>query len=393
MKLLFEVFWEVMNLIFVTNMLNHHQYALCEAFKRHFDDFRLVTTEKTQGIGYQTAKDADFVLHYENSENKKNIEKLICDADVVIFGACSNALIEMRIKQNKLSFLYSERFFKKGVWRRFIPSTRKAIENRIVQYKDKNIYVLCASAYLPYDLKLLGFPVEKCFKWGYFPATNKYDVETLINNKSGGKIKLLWVGRMLGLKHPDDAVKLAKELKKSGIDFELSLVGDGALTESLKSTVKNNGLSDCVHLLGSKSTEEVRSYMEEASIFLFTSDRNEGWGAVLNEAMNSGCAVVASHAIGSVPFLINDGKNGLIYRSGDIEDLYEKVKYLIDNKEKTAELGKNAYITLACLWNAETAAERFKQLVQVINAGGADDLFNDGPCSKAEVLKDDWRLL
>lgn len=391
MKLLFEVFWEVMNLIFVTNILNHHQYALCEAFRRHFDDFRLVTTEKTQGIGYQTAKDADFVLHYENSENKKNIEKLICNADVVIFGACSNALIEMRIKQNKLSFLYSERFFKKGVWRRFIPSTRKAIENRIVQYKDKNIYVLCASAYLPYDLKLLGFPVEKCFKWGYFPATNKYDVETLLNKKSASKIKLLWVGRMLEWKHPDDAVKLAKELKQSGIDFELSLVGDGVLKEQLEATVKNYELGDCVRLLGSKTPEEVRHYMEDASVFLFTSDRYEGWGAVLNEAMNSGCAVVASHAIGSVPFLINDGKNGLIYRSGDIEDLYEKVKFLIENQNKAAELGKKAYSTLTGLWNAETAAERFIELVQAIKAGDTTDLFDDGPCSRAAVLKDDWR--
>ena len=372
-------------------MLNHHQYALCEAFGEQFDDFKLVTTEKTQGIGYQTAKDAEFVFHYENSENRGDIEEIILNADIVIFGACPNELIEMRMKENKLSFLYSERFFKKGVWRRFIPKTRKAVYERITRYKNNEMYVLCASAYLPYDLKLIGFPIEKCFKWGYFPATNKYDADALINNKSCGKIKLLWVGRMLDLKHPDDAVKLAKKLKKSGIDFELNLLGDGALTESLKSTVKNNGLNDCVHLLGSKSIEEVRRYMEEASIFLFTSDRNEGWGAVLNEAMNSGCAVVASHAIGSVPFLINDGKNGLIYRSGDIEDLYEKVKYLIDNKEKTAELGKNAYITLACLWNAETAAERFAQLVKAIKAGGSVDLFNDGPCSKAELLTDDWR--
>lgn len=380
-----------MNLIFVTNMLNHHQYALCKAFGEYFDDFKLVTTQKTTGIGYQTAQDAEFVLHYENSENKENIEKLILDADTVIFGACPNNLIEMRMKENKLSFLYSERFFKKGVWRRFIPKTRKAVDERIARYKSNEMYVLCASAYLPYDLKLMGFPMEKCFKWGYFPETNKYDADALINNKSGGKIKLLWVGRMLDWKHPDDAVILAEKLKKSGIDFELNLVGDGVLRESLEALVNNKGLSDCVHLLGSKTPEEVRRYMEEASIFLFTSDRNEGWGAVLNEAMNSGCAVVASHAIGSVPFLINDGENGLIYRSGDIEDLYEKVKYLIDNKEKNAELGKNAYITLACLWNAETAAERFKRLVQAIKAGGSVDLFNDGPCSEAAVLTDDWR--
>lgn len=380
-----------MNLIFVTNMLNHHQYALCEAFKKHFEDFKLVTTEKIQGIGYQTAEDADFVLHYENNENKENIEKLICDADAVIFGACPNNLIEMRMRDNKLSFLYSERFFKKGTWRRFIPSTRKVLEDRIVKYRNKNMYVLCASAYLPYDLNLLGFPLEKCFKWGYFPTTNNYDVETLINKKSGGKIKLLWIGRLLEWKHPDDAVRLAERLKKSGVDFELNLVGDGVLREKLETTVNNKGLSDCVHLLGSKSTEEVRHYMEEASIFLFTSDRNEGWGAVLNEAMNSGCAVVASRAIGSVPFLINNGENGLIYQSGNINDLYEKVKYLIDHMNENAKLGKKSYGTLTDLWNSETAAERFKQLCKAIKTGGTTDLFQDGPCSKATVLKDSWR--
>lgn len=158
-----------MNLIFVTNMLNHHQYALCKAFRESFDDFKLVTTQKTTGIGYQTAQDAEFVLHYENSEKKENIEKLICDADVVIFGACPNNFIGMRMKENKLSFLYSERFFKKGTWRRFIPSTRKGVENRIVQYKDKNMYVLCASAFLTYDLKLLGFPVKNALSGGTFP--------------------------------------------------------------------------------------------------------------------------------------------------------------------------------------------------------------------------------
>lgn len=382
---------EVMNLIFVTNILNHHQYALCKAFGEYFDNFKLVTTQKTTAIGYQTSQDAEFVLHYENKENKEHIEKLILNADAVIFGSCPNSLIEMRMKENKLSFLYSEHFFKKGVWRRFIPSTHKAVYERITRYKNNEMYVLCASAYLSYDLKLVRFPTEKCFKWGYFPATKNYDVNTMINNKSSDKIKLLWAGRILDWKHPDDAVHLAKKLKKSGIDFELNIVGDGKLAKKLKSMVKNNGLSDCVHLLGSKSSEEVRHYMEESLIFLFTSDRNEGWGAVLNEAMNSGCAVVASHAIGSVPFLIDNRKNGLIYRSGEIQDLYEKVKYLIENRNKAEELGKNAYATLVGLWKAEIAAERFKRLVQAIKAGNATHLFEDGPCSNAAVLKGDWR--
>lgn len=61
-------------------------------------------------------------------------------------------------------------------------------------------------------------------------------------------------------------------------------------------------LNDYVTFTGPVQSDKVRGFMERAGIFLFTSDRQEGWGAVLNESMNSGCAVVASHAIGSVPF-------------------------------------------------------------------------------------------
>ncbi len=69
----------------------------------------------------------------------------------------------------------------------------------------------------------------------------------------------------------------------------------------------------------------------------------------------------------------------------------KKVKYLIDNKEKTAELGKSAYITLTDLWNAEIAAERFIKLAENIQSGNKNNLFEDGPCSGAAVLKDNWR--
>ena len=75
--------------------------------------------------------------------------------------------------------------------------------------------------------------------------------------------------------------------------------------------------------------EQVREYMEKSEIHIFTSDRNEGWGAVLNESMNSACVPVANKAIGSVPYLINDGNNGFMYK--DENELYEKVKYLLNN--------------------------------------------------------------
>ena len=109
------------------------------------------------------------------------------------------------------------------------------------------------------------------------------------------------------------------------------MIGIGNEFDAIKNLIENYNLTDCVKLLGAVKSDKVRKYMENANIFLFTSDCNEGWGAVLNESMNSGCAVVASHAIGSVPFLLENKKNGIIYNDRDINTLYESVLYLIKN--------------------------------------------------------------
>ncbi len=74
--------------------------------------------------------------------------------------------------------------------------------------------------------------------------------------------------------------------------------------------------------------EEVRAAMERSEIYLVTSDRKEGWGAVVNEAMNSGCAVVADHMIGAAPWLIRQGENGWMYRDGEEQELFRTVERL-----------------------------------------------------------------
>ena len=122
-----------------------------------------------------------------------------------------------------------------------------------------------------------------------------------------------------------------------------------------------------------------------------TSDRQEGWGAVLNEAMNSGCAVVASHSAGSTHYLIKHKENGLIYTSGNIDDLYNKVKYLLNDPAEQKKLGASAYNTITDEWNAQTAAQRLVRLFKaVLDGEKSPDLYPSGPCSKAYVIKDDW---
>ena len=158
------------------------------------------------------------------------------------------------------------------------------------------------------------------------------------------------------------------------------------MSNKIASMIREKKLEDCVHMLGAMSPEEVRQHMEEANIFLFTSDQNEGWGAVLNEAMNSGCAVIASNMVGPAPFLIRDGVNGLIYKYGDKDDLVRKMIYLLDDATRAKNLGREAYAAITKVWNAQTAANRLKELISCIELRKLETMYNCGPLSAAETI-------
>lgn len=386
-----------MRIVFFSNFLNHHQLPLCnELIKKENIKFTFIATEPIPqsrlDMNYEDMnKKYSFVLcTYESSKNVQIALRLGEEADVVIIGAAPLFYIENRLKnKNKLTFRFCERSFKKGLWRRFIPKIRKKIIDEYIQYKDYRFYVLGASAFASSDLVKCGFPQEKCYCWGYFPEIKRYsDIKKILKLKHPASI--LWVARFIEWKHPEIPIFVAKHLKEEGYSFKLNLVGNGKLEGKLKQMIEEYHLQDFVCLCGSMNPNEVREYMEKSKIFLFTSDYNEGWGAVLNEAMNSACAVIASHAIGSVPFLIKNKKNGLIYQNGKIEDLYKNVKLLLENPRLCDLYGEEAYKTMLQEWNAKVAVERFLKLSEYLINDNNYNLYLNGPCSIAPIYKNGW---
>lgn len=251
--------------------------------------------------------------------------------------------------------------------------------------------MLCASAFTAADYAKFGLFHNRCYKWGYFPEAIQYpNIDDLIDRKA--KTTILWCGRFLDWKHPDDVIEAAKKLRDAGYHFEIEMIGIGEMERQLKQQAFETGLSETnIRFLGSMPPEAVRSHMENAGIYLFTSDRQEGWGAVLNEAMNSGCAVIASDAAGATPYLVNDGVNGSVYHSGDVQELYEKMRRLLESTTMQSNFGREAYRTITELWNAKIAAKRFLMLSQaLLNGEDALRMFADGPCSPAEPLREDW---
>lgn len=385
----------MIKIAFFTNYLFHHQYPLCREMMKDPDvEFTFVSceplTQERISMGYDDLSTLSFVIRsFESESAYDKAMQLAIDADVAIFGSCDLKFLYARMRENKLSFRYCERSLRKGTWRALIPTTARAIYKQYIRYRKKNLYILSASAYTSLDLAMLGFSAYKCFKWGYLPEVKRYnDFDTLMNGKKPQSI--IWVGRFIECKHPEFALDAAKRLKEKGIEFSLKFIGDGPKREECERYVKTHLHNVDIRFLGSMKPDEVRRHMEESSIFIFTSDRYEGWGAVLGEAMNSGCAVLASHACGSAPYLIEQNKNGRVYHYGDMQEFCSSLEdYLADNI-LIKNLGFEAYKTMASLWNVECAVPRFIKVVRSILNNNSLPQYTSGPCSVASVIKNNW---
>lgn len=388
-----------MKIAFFSNYLTHHQIPFCEEMRKLPGvEFTFVSTmemeEDRKTGGWVLEKEYAYELKaWLSEEAHQQALALAAQSDVMLIGSAPEIYVKHRMANhpNPLTLRYSERIYKGGRWRVLSPRGAIIRLQTYFRYIRKPLYMLCASAYTAGDLAMLGSYLGRCFRWGYFPETKHYDdVDGLIAAKKPASI--LWVARFLELKHPEYAVEVARRLREDGYSFTLNMIGNGEEEESIRELISQNDLSDCVYLLGSMKPEEVRRYMEESEIFLFTSDRNEGWGAVLNESMNSACAVVASHAIGSVPFLLQNGENGLVYKSGNVDDLYCKVKSLLCDAEKRKRLARNAYVTITEEWNAENAAKKLLGLCEELLVRRIPCFpYDRGVCGKAKRLRGNWK--
>lgn len=379
-----------MRVVLVSNYFNHHQKPLCDTLYRLTEEnFRFIATsamrEERRQLGYGEEALPGYVLHTDHA--LEQCQTLIREADVVIAGSAPQKLLQSRIREGKLLFRYSERPLKNGPeWKKYLP---RMLRWHLWNPPGKPIYLLCASGYTAGDYARFGLFRRRMYRWGYFPKTGTVPETQLRSRKSCCRI--LWAGRLLSWKHPEHAVEAARRLREEGIDFELTIIGMGEMESRLRELIDQYALTDRVRLTGPMKPDQVRAHMEEAGIFLFTSDRQEGWGAVLNESMDSGCAVIASHAIGSAPFLIRDGENGLLYKSGNVDMLCEKLRFLLENPKEQTRLGSRACSTVREEWDAETAARRLLELADSILQGDkSPERYLSGPCSRATILRDDW---
>lgn len=401
-----------MIVVFFWNYLNHHQVFIAEAmYDLLGDNFRFVATlhrdEKELKGGRDYSNRPYCILAGESEEAHRQAVMYAESADVCVFGACSQEYAVIRAKKNPkgLSFECGERWLKRGLLNVFSPVLRQWWMNYMHYYRKADFYKLCSSAFAAHDDELLGCYKGRHFKWGYFTDVPS-DVSSFFDKRSGradnkfhdsGKcnetlnnkpetterpVRLMWCARFIDWKHPEMLIRFATKLKDAGYDFHLDMYGDGSLRPTMEELSRELNIAEYITFHGNIPNSEIHQAMREHDILLFTSDRQEGWGAVANESMANGCVLVASDAIGSTPYLVKHKETGMIFRSCDLDSLYEQVKYLLDNPEARKQISKAGRESMVKFWSPANAAKSLLQLIEDIKAGRETSIA-EGPCSRA----------
>lgn len=142
-----------------------------------------------------------------------------------------------------------------------------------------------------------------------------------IKEKYKGEIILLFVGRLVKVKN---LPLLLDAYKKLTNDYRLIIIGDGEERERLQQQCKIQNIN--VNFIGPKNGDDLYIWYKVADIFILPSYK-EAFGAVVNEALLSGCKCIVSKNAGS-SCLIEEGVNGYTFDPNSSEDLVIHIKRL-----------------------------------------------------------------
>lgn len=384
-----------MKIAILSNTLNPHMKPLAdEMYKMLGDDFKYIEgckiEDERKAFGWGDSNKVPYLFNLTNDDHREECNKIISNYDAIVFGANPYMYrhIKKRISECKLTFLQTERIFKRSIMQiLYPPRAYSFLQQRVLTSWKKNVYILATSAYLAWDYKRIGANTDRIYKFGYH--VNKNQGGEINKKRLSKELTLMCLGRLVDLKHFDEAIRLLSMLVNSGYDAKLKIGGVGPAENKLKELARALSLENRVIFMGAIMSSDVKNFMESGDMFLFTSGFREGWGVTLNEAMACGCAIVASDAAGSTPWLIEDRKNGVIYRHGNIQSMYEKTIALLDDQDLVLRIRKNAYESIVNKWNATIAAERLiKSVADVLS--GENVFFSEGIMSKAEVIKNNY---
>lgn len=152
--------------------------------------------------------------------------------------------------------------------------------------------------------------------------------------------EIVSVGRLEEQKQQKMLITAFNMIKDNYTEYKLRIFGEGQLRKELEDYIEQLNLNGRVLLPG--KSDNIKDDIYKSEMFVLSSSY-EGMPNSLMEAMALGLPVISTDCpCGGPRFLIKDNINGILVENGNIEQMANAMKYLLDNKEVASEYGKKA---------------------------------------------------
>lgn len=194
----------------------------------------------------------------------------------------------------------------------------------------------------------------------------------LIKTKDGlrkpdGVFRMVQVSRLIHEKKGQDIlIRACAILKTKGyINFHVDFIGEGQSLAYLQCLCKECQVEDNVSFLGTKHQQYIFDHLCEYDLFVQPS-RLEGFGLTVAEAMAAKIPVLVSDNEGPAE-IIENGRLGYLFRSGDSEDCARKIECILKGKTDAAKVEKARETVLTKYNVKETSARYVSQYISTSN--------------------------
>ena len=217
---------------------------------------------------------------------------------------------------------------------------------------------ILSNTYLTKNMQVLVYGVwpnqSKNIK-PFFTATYfEHEKEALYTRNYKDLLKFCFIGSLSPGKQPALAFELVKQLREKGTEAELHIYGNGVLFDSLQAKVKEQEAGAWVKFLGNQPKEVVRKVLQY-SHFLVLPSKSEGWPKVAAEAMFWGCVPIVT-PISCVPWMLNDGKRGILMDDENLNSTTKRLKNLLSKPEELEHMSAKA-----ALWSRDYTLDKFEE--------------------------------
>ncbi len=202
-----------------------------------------------------------------------------------------------------------------------------------------------------------GFQKKKIFIFHDFVATHYFQKDRTFQKE------ILFAGYPFHLKGVDALIKAFHAIQGKYPEFSLQLIGH-QLKEDAQLFFRSGELDHRKIFHKGMYYDELREYFLRCYCFVLPS-RTEGMGRVLIEAMASGKPVIGSN-VGGIPDVIEDGRNGFLFESENVNDLAAKLRMLLSDPDLARRMGEEGRKIVDEKFSSQKYVENFKKMIDMV---------------------------